>query len=106
MVDAGHCVSNEKEMESSIASSKSDPEPPASIISRRSNDLPSRSVFLSNRERLLLRKQALQMKKRPVLAIGIVFSFIFFMATMYALCCLDTSVYLLSFKLCDLANSV
>nr|AFK45092.1 unknown [Lotus japonicus] len=57
-------------MESSITSSKSDPEPPASVISRRSNVLPSRSVFLSNRERLLLRKQALQMKKRPVLAIG------------------------------------
>ncbi|XP_057447583.1 CRM-domain containing factor CFM2, chloroplastic-like isoform X3 [Lotus japonicus] len=70
VVDAGHCVSNEKEMESSITSSKSDPEPPASVISRRSNVLPSRSVFLSNRERLLLRKQALQMKKRPVLAIG------------------------------------
>ncbi|XBI92711.1 hypothetical protein VPH35_029711 [Triticum aestivum] len=33
--------------------------------------LPSKATPLSNRERLVLRKQALQMKKRPVLAIGI-----------------------------------
>ncbi|KAF7009546.1 hypothetical protein CFC21_024068 [Triticum aestivum] len=32
--------------------------------------LPSKATPLSNRERLVLRKQALQMKKRPVLAIG------------------------------------
>ncbi|CAM0904296.1 unnamed protein product [Alopecurus aequalis] len=32
--------------------------------------LPSRAAPLTNRERLVLRKQALQMKKRPVLAIG------------------------------------
>lgn len=35
-----------------------------------SNGIPRRSVLLSNKERLLLRKQALKMKKRPVLAIG------------------------------------
>jgi hypothetical protein len=33
--------------------------------------LSSRATPLTNRERLVLRKQALQMKKRPVLAIGI-----------------------------------
>uniref|UniRef100_A0A453C5N2 CRM domain-containing protein n=1 Tax=Aegilops tauschii subsp. strangulata TaxID=200361 RepID=A0A453C5N2_AEGTS len=32
--------------------------------------LPSKAAPLSNRERLVLRKQALQVKKRPVLAIG------------------------------------
>ncbi|KAI3824023.1 hypothetical protein L1987_05470 [Smallanthus sonchifolius] len=35
-----------------------------------SNGKPHRSVLLSNKERLLLRKQALKMKKRPVLAVG------------------------------------
>lgn len=35
-----------------------------------SNGKPRRSVLLSNKERLLLRKQALKMKKRPVLAVG------------------------------------
>ncbi|KAK1423297.1 hypothetical protein QVD17_18595 [Tagetes erecta] len=35
-----------------------------------SNRRPHRSVILSNKERLLLRKQALKMKKRPVLAVG------------------------------------
>ncbi|KAF7113018.1 hypothetical protein RHSIM_RhsimUnG0168000 [Rhododendron simsii] len=32
--------------------------------------VPVRALWLSNRERLLLRKQALKMKKRPVLAVG------------------------------------
>lgn len=32
--------------------------------------VPVRAVWLSNRERLLLRKQALKMKMRPVLAVG------------------------------------
>ncbi|KAL8229132.1 hypothetical protein R6Q57_014049 [Mikania cordata] len=35
-----------------------------------SNGKPHRSVILSNKERLLLRKQALKMKYRPVLAVG------------------------------------
>lgn len=34
--------------------------------------LPCKAAPLSNRERLVLRKQALKMKKRPVLAIGII----------------------------------
>uniref|UniRef100_A0A0E0KRK7 CRM-domain containing factor CFM3, chloroplastic/mitochondrial n=1 Tax=Oryza punctata TaxID=4537 RepID=A0A0E0KRK7_ORYPU len=37
---------------------------------KSSPQLPSAAVPLSNRERLMLRKQALKMKKRPVLAIG------------------------------------
>ncbi|XP_055803281.1 CRM-domain containing factor CFM2, chloroplastic isoform X2 [Solanum dulcamara] len=36
----------------------------------RSARMPPRKVHLSNRERLLLRKQALKMKKQPVLAVG------------------------------------
>ncbi|CAN4082513.1 unnamed protein product [Withania somnifera] len=36
----------------------------------RSEGMPPRKVHLSNRERLLLRKQALKMKKQPVLAVG------------------------------------
>ena len=75
-VDTEHCISNNKALESSDTSSKGDPEPSAPVINRGSNELPSRSVYLSNRERLLLRKQALKMTKRPVLAIGIVSSFI------------------------------
>ncbi|XP_027358990.1 CRM-domain containing factor CFM2, chloroplastic-like isoform X2 [Abrus precatorius] len=63
-----HCISNSKAMESSIPLSEIDSEPSAPMIS--SNELPSRSVHLSNRERILLRKQALLMIKEPVLAIG------------------------------------
>ncbi|CAL0317240.1 unnamed protein product [Lupinus luteus] len=70
VVETEHCVSNNKEIEASVTSSKSDPEPSAPVINRSSNQLPSRSVHLSNKERLLLRKQALMMKKRPVLAVG------------------------------------
>ena len=39
-----------------------------------------RAAPLTNRERLVLRKQALQMKKRPVLAIGI---FLFFSPVLF-----------------------
>ncbi|KAF1879426.1 hypothetical protein Lal_00005892 [Lupinus albus] len=70
VVVAEHCVSTNKEIEASVMSSKGDPEPSPPVINRSSNQLPSRSVRLSNKERLLLRKQALMMKKRPVLAVG------------------------------------
>ncbi|TKY50365.1 Chloroplastic group IIA intron splicing facilitator CRS1 [Spatholobus suberectus] len=70
VADTEHCVSISKVMESSIIASKSDPELSAPVTDMSSNELPSRSVYLSNRERLLLRKQALKMKKRPVLAVG------------------------------------
>lgn len=43
---------------------------PLVATENRSNGMASRAVYLSNRDRLLLRKQALKMKKRPVLAVG------------------------------------
>ncbi|KAG6507864.1 hypothetical protein ZIOFF_033217 [Zingiber officinale] len=39
-------------------------------LSKESYDVPFKAAPLSNRERLILRKQALRMKKRPVLAVG------------------------------------
>ncbi|KAK7271711.1 hypothetical protein RJT34_27834 [Clitoria ternatea] len=63
VVDTEHCVSNPK-------ASKRDPYQSDLVTYKSSNDLPSRSVYLSNSERLLLRKEALRMKKRPVLAVG------------------------------------
>ncbi|KAK7266208.1 hypothetical protein RIF29_18850 [Crotalaria pallida] len=68
--DTEHRVSDNKAMESSVTSSKNDPKPAAPVMNRSASDLPSRSVYLSNKEKLLLRKQALKVKKRPVLAIG------------------------------------
>lgn len=38
------------------------------------DEMPSRIIPLSNRERLVLRKQALKMRKRPVLAVGNLYS--------------------------------
>ncbi|XP_061371490.1 CRM-domain containing factor CFM2, chloroplastic [Gastrolobium bilobum] len=70
VVDTRHSVPNNKAMESSVTSSRSDPEPSASVINGSSNELPSRSVYLSNKERLLLRKQALRLRKQPLLAVG------------------------------------
>ncbi|KAJ7974503.1 Chloroplastic group IIA intron splicing facilitator CRS1 [Quillaja saponaria] len=70
VVDAERSVSDEA-MESSVISSKVETEPSAPVmVENGSNNLPSRSVHLSNKERLLLRKQALNMRKRPVLAVG------------------------------------
>ncbi|KAI4351508.1 hypothetical protein L6164_005874 [Bauhinia variegata] len=40
------------------------------LVRKSVEELTSRSVYLSNRERLLLRKEALKMRKRPVLAVG------------------------------------
>lgn len=74
MTDTELHISNRKGMESSNSLSKNDREPLAPVIYM---SLPSRSVHLSTKERLLLRKQALKIKQ-PVLAIGIVFSFILF----------------------------
>lgn len=84
VVDTQHCVSISKVMESSIVASESDPDLSALVRDMSSNELPSRSVYLSNRERLLLRKQALKMKKRPVLSVGIVFGFIFLLPILFA----------------------
>lgn len=40
------------------------------IAVENGSDMPHKAVLLSNKERLLLRKQALKMKTRPVLAVG------------------------------------
>ena len=59
----------------SIESPKSRMELPVqSTAENISTGVPFRTAQLSNRERLLLRKQALKMKKRPVLAVGNIFS--------------------------------
>ncbi|CAK9162841.1 unnamed protein product [Ilex paraguariensis] len=60
-----------KTMESSVDSPKIELKPSVdSAVENGSGGIPFRSAHLSNKERLLLRKQALKMKKRPVLAIG------------------------------------
>ncbi|KAG8635126.1 CRM-domain containing factor CFM2, chloroplastic isoform X2 [Manihot esculenta] len=41
-----------------------------SISREKGENMPSKVIHLSNRDRLMLRKQALKMKKRPVLAVG------------------------------------
>lgn len=64
-------VNHEETMESSVKSSKNEFKPPVQRpVDTRSNEMPFRAAPLSNRERLLLRKQALRMKKRPVIAVG------------------------------------
>lgn len=91
VVDVERCSSDNEPIESSIESAKSiselssENEPiERSLESAKSrselstpigagngwNDNNSRTVQLSNRDRLLLRKQALRMRKRPVLAVG------------------------------------
>ncbi|XP_062010022.1 CRM-domain containing factor CFM2, chloroplastic-like [Rosa rugosa] len=71
IVDNQHnCFDNEAR-ESIGRSDNSKSKLPVPIMGRKIlNDMPSRPVHLSNSERLLLRKQALKMKKRPVLAVG------------------------------------
>jgi hypothetical protein len=64
-----HCVYNNKAIESPVKSAKIDSEP-VPIMVENGSKMPSRALHLSNKERLLLRKQALKMKKRPVLAVG------------------------------------
>ncbi|BAU01083.1 hypothetical protein VIGAN_11024000 [Vigna angularis var. angularis] len=84
--------------ESSIISSKSDADLSALVRDMSSIELPSGSVYLSNRERLLLRKQALTMKKRSVLSVGIVFGFIFLLSML--LVCSSLSPQFPSLSLC------
>jgi len=83
VADTEHCISNSKAMEPSNSSSKNDPEPSAPVINM---SFPSRSVHLSTKERLLLRKQALKIKE-PVVVIGIVFSYTFFLPIFIVLGC-------------------
>lgn len=71
IVDSQNLVFDNEARESSGRSGNSESKPPVPIMVRKIlNEMPSRAVHLSNSERLLLRKQALKMKKRPVLAIG------------------------------------
>lgn len=68
-VGGQHGSSDNKAKES--FTEKNELEPSASVlVDNRLDKMPSTTVLLSNRERLLLRKQALKMKKRPVIALG------------------------------------
>ncbi|KAM5581543.1 hypothetical protein ABKV19_010666 [Rosa sericea] len=71
IVDNQHNRFDNEARESLGRSDNSKSKSPVPIMGRKIlNDMPSRPVHLSNSERLLLRKQALKMKKRPVLAVG------------------------------------
>lgn len=78
IVDNHNLVFDNEALESSGRSGNCESKPPVPIMVRKIlNEMPSRAVHLSNSERLLLRKQALKMKKRPVLAIGNFISTVF-----------------------------
>lgn len=64
-----HCVENNERVEASVKSEKMD----SNLVpttTENASKMPHRTSRLSNKERLLLRKQALKMKNRPVLAVG------------------------------------
>lgn len=63
-----HCVCDNNAIEPA-KSAKIDLKP-VPIAVESGSEMPHRAVLLSNKERLLLRKQALKMKTRPVLAVG------------------------------------
>ncbi|GAV74812.1 CRS1_YhbY domain-containing protein [Cephalotus follicularis] len=66
-----HCISDTEPTESSVRSAKREPEVSDPVVDKTCwNKMASRSRHLSNRDRLLLRKQALVIRKRPVLAVG------------------------------------
>ncbi|XP_062106773.1 CRM-domain containing factor CFM2, chloroplastic [Humulus lupulus] len=67
--DAQHGSSDNKALESFTDKNELEPSVPIKIENGLT-EMPSTTVQLSNRERLLLRKQALKMKKRPVIAVG------------------------------------
>ncbi|KAJ4826434.1 hypothetical protein Tsubulata_013625 [Turnera subulata] len=68
-VSAEHRVAGQVEIGGSVQSAKDDLEESVSSAEAE-NKMPPRVTHLSNRDRLLLRKQALRMKKRPVLAVA------------------------------------
>lgn len=70
VVNAENFSSDSEPIGSSLKSAINRSELSFSAVSENGWKMASRVVNLSNRERLLLRKQALKMKKRPVLAIG------------------------------------
>ncbi|WCJ20899.1 CRM-domain containing factor CFM2 chloroplastic [Euphorbia peplus] len=55
---------------STVKTSPGELEESIPVSMKKENKVPSRRVRLSNKDRLLLRKQALKIKKRPVLAVG------------------------------------
>ncbi|KAG2714444.1 hypothetical protein I3760_03G026900 [Carya illinoinensis] len=63
------CAYDNKAKELSDKSVKTDSKPDR-LTMENGSKMPHRALQLSNKERLLLRKQALKMKKRPVLAVG------------------------------------
>ncbi|KAK8586899.1 hypothetical protein V6N13_085916 [Hibiscus sabdariffa] len=70
-VNAELCISNDGPMESMVESANKKLDVsnlPA--VENASEKMASTAKFLSNKDRLLLRKQALSMKKRPILAVG------------------------------------
>lgn len=69
-LNAKNCVSFNEEMGSSVKSAENQLGESVPIVVEEDNRKPSSVVCLSNRDRLLLRKQALKMKNRPVLAVG------------------------------------
>ncbi|KAM6549914.1 hypothetical protein CsatB_021590 [Cannabis sativa] len=64
-----HCSSDTKAIDSFTDKNELEPSVP-NKVENGLNEMPSTAIQLSNRERLLLRKQALKMKKRPVIAVG------------------------------------
>ncbi|KAK3227520.1 hypothetical protein Dsin_007382 [Dipteronia sinensis] len=69
-VSAENCPSSDEPIVSSVETAKNVSEPVPIAMEKGLNEMASRPVYLSNRDRLLLRKQALRMRKRPVLAVG------------------------------------
>ncbi|GMI99164.1 CRM family member 2, Arabidopsis thaliana CRM family member 2 [Hibiscus trionum] len=70
-VNAELCISNNGPMESMVESANKKLDVPnLPGVENASEKMASTAKFLSNKDRLLLRKQALSMKKRPVLAVG------------------------------------
>ncbi|OMO68852.1 hypothetical protein CCACVL1_19801 [Corchorus capsularis] len=70
-VNAEDCISNNGSMESLIESANDKLHVSNSSTDENMSDkMASTAKFLSNKDRLLLRKQALKMKKRPLLAFG------------------------------------
>ncbi|PON76004.1 RNA-binding, CRM domain containing protein [Trema orientale] len=72
VVGAPHGISGSSDneaMESFTNKNGLEPSGPV-MVDSGPNKMPSKTIHLSNRERLLLRKQALKMEKRPVIAVG------------------------------------
>lgn len=86
IVNMEHCSSDHEPTESSLQSAESISELSNPVgIGNVSNETASRAIQLSNRDRLLLRRQALRMKKRPVLAVGDFKTLLYLLFTPFAI---------------------